>query len=94
MEYIIEFYERLFILNYLNVPERVRKLDRIHDPARSSHRDPLAPPSTPLFSLKDAAFTGRKRGGSRVFEQTLSLVVHESLHKNSRALQQQHLIEI
>lgn len=59
MEYIIEFYERLFILNYLNVPERVRKLDRIHDPARSSHRDPLAPPSTPLFSLKDAAFTAR-----------------------------------
>lgn len=52
MEYIIEFYERLFILNYLNVPERVRKLDRIHDPARSSHRDPLAPPSTPLFLSK------------------------------------------
>lgn len=34
----------------LNVPERVQKLHRIHDPAKSSHRDPLTPPSTPLFS--------------------------------------------
>lgn len=45
-----------------NVPERVQKLHRIHDPAKSSHRDPLTPlTSTPLFQRCYLSPKERKR---------------------------------